>query len=340
MMLSRKSLLILNTNLVKNCRLFSTEQRAFHEVKVPVPWGHVAGRWWEPWDKRPILAIHGWQDNCGTFNRLIPMLNDSVGVLAIDLPGHGYSSPLPSGMYYHNMNYPILIRQISNYFKWPKTSLMGHSLGGISAYMYTMLFPESVDFLVCIDGVKPLYKKNNGPRMAEGIQELLKYDAQMRSTEEPPSYPLDVLKKKLAALNKNSISIEHCHHILERNIAPSKNDPDKYCFTRDPRLKARLILNWSQKELVEGAYRVTPPLCMIKFTESGYYEEKQNFYEILEVLKKTSKDPRVHYVDGPHHTHLNNPETVNNLINNFVGTHNTEDRSVGGIKSDIISAEN
>ncbi|KAH0813791.1 hypothetical protein GEV33_009000 [Tenebrio molitor] len=335
MLCNWKNVLVFNT-LTRNCRQFATKQRTFREVKIPVPWGHIAGKWWDPSDKRPILAIHGWQDNCGSFDRLIPLLNEDVGVLAIDLPGHGYSSRLPPGMYYHNMNYPIIIRHISNYFKWPKVSLMGHSLGGISCFLYTTLFPELVDFLICIDGVKPLYKKNNGPRMALGIQELLKYDELSRNPEEPPSYVMDVMKKKLTALNNESISIEHCHHILDRNIAQSKSDPNKYYFTRDPRLKARLILNWSQKDLLEGAYRVTSPILMIKFSGSGYYEEKENFYEILEALKRASKAAEMHYIDGPHHTHLNNPETVYMIINKFIETHDIEKRDIGGIVKDIL----
>lgn len=36
-------------------------RRPCKEIKIPVPWGHIAGKWWGPEDKRPILALHGWQ---------------------------------------------------------------------------------------------------------------------------------------------------------------------------------------------------------------------------------------------------------------------------------------
>jgi hypothetical protein len=34
------------------------------ELKIPVPWGHVAAKAWGDPSKRPVLAMHGWM---GTF---------------------------------------------------------------------------------------------------------------------------------------------------------------------------------------------------------------------------------------------------------------------------------
>lgn len=31
------------------------------DVKIPVPWGHVAGKWWGSTAKRPILVLHGYK---------------------------------------------------------------------------------------------------------------------------------------------------------------------------------------------------------------------------------------------------------------------------------------
>lgn len=41
-------------------RLLSTRNREFKEVSVKVPWGQVSGKWWEPYDARPVLSLHGW----------------------------------------------------------------------------------------------------------------------------------------------------------------------------------------------------------------------------------------------------------------------------------------
>lgn len=42
-------------------KYFSSRVRNFKEVSIEVPWGKVSGKWWEPYDIRPILTLHGWQ---------------------------------------------------------------------------------------------------------------------------------------------------------------------------------------------------------------------------------------------------------------------------------------
>ncbi|RLU17385.1 hypothetical protein DMN91_009620 [Ooceraea biroi] len=62
------------------------------EIKIPVPWGHVSGKWWGPKNEQPILALHGWQDNAGTFDGLAEFLRPNVAILSIDLPGKWWGS--------------------------------------------------------------------------------------------------------------------------------------------------------------------------------------------------------------------------------------------------------
>ena len=80
------------------------------------------GKWWGPTDKQPIVAIHGWQDNSGTFDKLAQLLS-SVAILSIDLPGHGISSHLPLGQFYYIFWDGVLtLRRIVKYYKWNKVS--------------------------------------------------------------------------------------------------------------------------------------------------------------------------------------------------------------------------
>lgn len=44
------------------------------ELSIPVPWGEIRGKAWGPEHGHPVLCLHGWADNCGSFNTLIPFL--------------------------------------------------------------------------------------------------------------------------------------------------------------------------------------------------------------------------------------------------------------------------
>lgn len=96
------------------------------------------------------------------------------------------------------------------------------------------------------------------------------------------------------------------------------------------------MIGFSQDELVNYAQFMTAPILIVKTKDGGYFENKQHFYDVMEVLKKTSIDYRFHYVEGTHHMHLNNPEDVTGLINDFIKSHNTGNRSIGGITDTII----
>ncbi|EFN69658.1 Probable serine hydrolase [Camponotus floridanus] len=73
----------------------------FKEIQIPMPWGQISGKWWGPKDQQPIVAIHGWQDNSGSFDNLVQLLPSNIAMLSIDLPGHGFSSHLPYGQFYY-----------------------------------------------------------------------------------------------------------------------------------------------------------------------------------------------------------------------------------------------
>lgn len=65
-----------------------------------------------------------------SFDTLVPLLPSKYSYLAIDLPGHGFSSHLPKGCFYHIADYIAILDGIRSKFKWEKLSLLGHSMGG------------------------------------------------------------------------------------------------------------------------------------------------------------------------------------------------------------------
>ena len=62
--------------------------------------GHITGKEWGSPSGEPWIALHGWLDNCGSFDTLLPHFPEDHRIIAIDMPGHGFSSHLPAGNLY------------------------------------------------------------------------------------------------------------------------------------------------------------------------------------------------------------------------------------------------
>ena len=79
--------------------------------------------------------LHGFSDNCGSFDRLLPLFPQNQQMIAIDIPGHGFSSHLePNDSYdFEDLNY---ITTVAKYYNFDKFSLMGHSMGGRGALQF------------------------------------------------------------------------------------------------------------------------------------------------------------------------------------------------------------
>ncbi|ENN73370.1 hypothetical protein HUJ04_000184 [Dendroctonus ponderosae] len=302
----------------------------WQEVAIPIPWGEIRGKWWGPLDRRPILTLHGWQDNSGSFDRLLPLLQEEQrSFLTIDLPGHGFSSRLPPGVYYDFTAYILTLQYIAQHFQWPKLSLMGHSLGGITAYSYTMLYPQQVDFVLCLDGAKPLVQKNRSSLMAKNLQAFLRNNAYAMSAEEPPSYSLEEMKQRVHLPNRRSVAVEFAPYLLYRNIEPSRRSPGQFYFTRDPRLRTGALMGFPQEEIVTEAHHITCPIFLCKSTEGSYFEEKENFYQVLDVLRRSSAHCDFQYVEGTHHAHLNQPEGLAPQLRQFLARRSPAEPQVG-----------
>lgn len=81
---------------------------------------------------------------------------------------------------------------------------------------------------------------------------------------------------------------------------------------------------------------MTTPIFIAKFKNGPYFEDKKHFYELLDLVKKTSSDCEFHQLDGTHHLHLNHPEDVAGLINKFISKHYQKGSNNEDIWDDIL----
>lgn len=67
---------------------------------------------WGPPDGLPVFALHGWLDNAGSFDTLIPLLPKNLRIVAVDTAGHGLSDPFPPDIAYNFVVRTLYIRFI------------------------------------------------------------------------------------------------------------------------------------------------------------------------------------------------------------------------------------
>ncbi|XP_058168568.1 probable serine hydrolase [Anopheles ziemanni] len=304
------------------------------EMQIPVPYGTIAGKWYGPSDVRPVLCLHGWLDNCGSFDRLIPLLPTDRSYLAIDLPGHGRTTRIPAGTTYSMIDYMSLVMYILRYYKWNKVSLLAHSMAANVAFAFTALFPQLVDLLICLDELDPLSYGIDRVTAVVSISIDKIVDIHLRATgkeiaAEPPAYDYEDMIEKQYHATAGSLTREVSPHILQRMISPSKRHEGKYFFNGDSRIRYLTIPGWSNTIYFKLAERINVPFLAIKATESPYRKSKERFDEMVALQRKINPKFEVAYVAGNHHAHLTQPELVEPIICDFLKRYNINpDRSI------------
>ncbi|XP_013182101.1 PREDICTED: probable serine hydrolase [Papilio xuthus] len=324
--------LILTSKCVKNNSSFgiisALSSRRLHmgdatpkEIKIPVKWGHVSGKLWGDENEQPILALHGWQDNAGTWDTLAPLLYKKRPILAVDFPGHGFSSWFPPGMVYYPWEFARLILYIKQYYKWDKISLLCHSMGSIAGLRFASLFPDDVTFYIAIDSLIADDYDLNAVVDKYPTTMLKMQKAHSRLEDEPPSYTIDEMIKIWHKGTRQSVALDSVKYLITRGAKPSTTDPNKFYFSRDSRLK-HILFTPEDKRFVEALVkRLTCPTLYVKGLDSPFASDDFSV-EMRELIKKINPKFDCHMVPGTHHLHLNEPEKVANLILPFYEKYN------------------
>jgi len=308
--------------------------------------------------KLKILAIHGWLDNCRSFHllgpRLIEKFKGDAELVAIDLPGHGWSSHRPidgpstilsEGAYY--------IAEILHELGWENDSnngddnddgndceensniaLIGHSMGGGMAITYGGVFPNQISDIVSIDIYGP------EPAKPEDTAFSIRNHVTQRRLSGPVGrrhalYP--TLERCIKARQKSAekapgghqnISLEAATELVARATIAVYNNynsnvdndvdndiPVGYKFRHDTRLLWPSLQYFSPDQIESILKEVKCPVCIIA-AEDGYPFSKDRIERVIQNLR-----PAVHKIlPGSHHLHADTDkvDAVVDTIYNFL----------------------
>ncbi|KAB1269686.1 Serine hydrolase-like protein [Camelus dromedarius] len=289
----------------------------FSELKLAVPWGHIAAKAWGSQQGPPVLCLHGWLDNANSFDRLIPLLSKDFHYVAMDFGGHGLSSHYSPGLPYYHQNFVSEVRRVAAALKWSRFSLIGHSFGGLVGGM------EIENLLT--------YKRRNTEHMLQ--VEASKKPSKVVSQEamlqgwvlagtQRPSVSLRFLK------NNSHVGEECGALLLQRGTTQVATAVLVPCGENSMVLSLQIehCLDFVSKELFEHYIRkLQARVLLIKATQ-GYHDVRRENDANTEpmlfkigMLRAVLKE-RFQFVEvtGNHYVHMNQPQLVASVINSFL----------------------
>ncbi|XP_032126073.1 serine hydrolase-like protein 2 isoform X2 [Sapajus apella] len=303
------------------------------ELKLAVPWGHIAAKAWGTLKGSPVLCLHGWLDNANSFDTLIPLLPQDLHYVAMDFGGHGLSSHYSPGVPYYFQNFVNEIRRVVAALKWNRFSIMGHSFGGAVAGMFSCTFPEMVDKLILLD-VSPFaldFHVRSWAFMHAEVENLLTYKRraiehmlQVEASQKPLHVvsPEEMLQRFLE--NHSHVSEKCGELLLQRGTTKV---PTGLVLNRDRRMTLpELSFDFVSEEWFVHFIRKLQAHVLLVKAIHGYFNvrrendaNKEPFLYMTRILKSTLKE-RFQFVEvpGTHYVHMNEPQLVAGIISSFL----------------------
>lgn len=277
-------------------------EEQFKEIRIQVPWGHVAGKMYGEPSLPPVLLVHGTLDNAGSFNRLLKYLPKEFHYVSIDLPGHGFSSHLPEGLPLQFFDYVRVIKLVLDGLAWQTCIYMGHSLGAMLGFAFNAMYPNRITKIVGLDSflLPPVEMDEIIPRLQE------RYDLESYTGETGKLYTKEHVMHALQHKRHYSLNIGAAEMMFQRTVTKVG---DLYRYNRDPRLRKTILHIVSFRANLEFIRDFKIPALLV-LQKSVYTTLTKSYLTEAKNMNVNLDTVKVVYLNGNHDGHNNEPEPV------------------------------
>jgi pimeloyl-ACP methyl ester carboxylesterase len=256
----------------------------------------LAARIWGGTGGVPVLALHGWLDNAGSFDRLAPLL-PGTELVALDLAGHGHSgfrSPDSGYAIWQDIGDVI---DVADQLGWERFSLLGHSRGAAVAMLTAGAFPERIERLALIEGGMPFpAEEDEAPEtMARAMAERHTLAARTGRVFAERSA---AIVERTRGLSK--ISTAAAETLAQRSL---REIDGGWRWHADPRLKGGSELKLTPGQIEAFVSRVRAP-TMIVFAEQSPFRTWPIYRRMVPLFRHLTELT----LAGGHHLHLEGAE--------------------------------
>lgn len=260
-----------------------------------------------------VLLLHGWLDQCGSFDWLTDALfaqaaqsRTPLCTIALDFRGHGDSAWVGPGGFYHFVEYVPdvdgVLTALEGLGLLPgPVRLIGHSLGGGIALLYAAVRPARVSHVTMLDSLPLTVLAPEVPgRMAAYLDDLARPRA--RRTVDSVEHAAERMRKANPSLPEKLAL-----HLARGGIGPDPEQDGKLAWKWDPWLRAHSPLPLTEEPLQEVLAQVKAPLFLLRAGQTWLPDEA----EIRERLRRVQGPMTVETLAGTaHHLHLEQPAEV------------------------------
>ena len=276
-------------------------------VQIPLSWGSLQGLHWSREGAPRVLCLHGWLDNAASFIPLASQLGD-FDLVALDFAGHGFSSHRPSTSRYYFPEYMYDVDAALDELGWNYFQFIGHSVGGGVASGFAAALPERVKGLVLLDvvGIITIPVEQTRQQLRLSLKSVRKNRSFLKPYE-------SVEAAMRTRQTKSSLSDAAARLICERAL---EHTGDHYQWRTDPRLNWRspqIMSNAQVLNLLESIRSAT-----LAITTPGI--EKFLGGDLLQQRLDCIADCRHVALQGHHHFHMDQAQSVAAIINEFLNT--------------------
>ncbi len=277
--------------------------------------------WGEPplarGDQPSLVMLHGWMDVAASFQFVVDALEEERHVLALDWRGFGASDTPAADTYYFTEYLGDLELVLDALFGADRgaVDLLGHSMGGNIAMLYSGVRPAKVRRLVNLEGFgMPRSRPAHAPgRMAKWLDEL-KMPMQLR-----PYADLDAVAARLTKTNP-LLRRDRAAWLAEHWSGPTGQGCER-ALLADPEHKRMSPILAQVDDWLECYKRITAPLLWVEGDRSdvsvwwGDRYTKAEFHQRLDCVAHVSR-----HVVGPagHMLHHDRPEDIARLVEAFL----------------------
>jgi pimeloyl-ACP methyl ester carboxylesterase len=257
----------------------------------------------------PLILVHGGRDHCRSWDLIARSLQPHFHVLAPDLRGHGDSDWTKGGSYALTEYVYDLSRLVQSTAAQPVT-IVGHSMGGMVALIYSGTFPDRVSALVVLDGVTVLPNATRAPaheRIAKWLGQLDQLEGR-----EPRRYrTIEDAAAHMQAHNRR-LSPELALHLAKFGVR--QNADGTYSWKFDPYQRAMAPQRLWPEDHVALWSRITCPTLLLHAGESFLAGSK------VADLANYFQQARTQTMSGAGHwLHHERPDEVLGAIRAFLG---------------------